>query len=241
MNFIIGLFAKPLGYLLLAIYNIIGNYGIALILLTLVVKLCLYPLYIKQMKSSMISVGMQGKVKQLQQKYANDQETLNIKMAELYKEEGFNPASGCLPMLIQMPIIFALFALLRTPMAYIEDQNMLFAIHESFLWIADLSQPDKWILPVLAGVATFIAFTISQIGSQQMQAMQNSSVDMSGMMKSMKYVYPIMIFLMGRSFPAGLAIYWFFGQFLQIFFNMHMNTLRKKMYKEMKKAKGGKK
>lgn len=74
-----------------------------------------------------------------------------------------------------------------------------------------------------------------------MQAMQNSSVDMSGMMKSMKYVYPIMIFLMGRSFPAGLAIYWFFGQFLQIFFNMHMNTLRKKMYKEMKKAKGGKK
>lgn len=237
MNFIIGLFAKPLGYLLLAIYNIIGNYGIALTILTVVVKTCLYPLYIKQMKSTMVSAGMQGKVKQIQQKYANDKDMLNMKLAELYQEEGFNPASGCLPMLIQMPIIFGLFALLRTPMAFIEDQNMLFAIHESFLWITDLSQPDKWILPILAGVATYISFSISQMGSAQ----ANPNMDMSGMMNAMKYLYPIMIFLMGRSFPAGLALYWFVGQFLQIFFNMHMNTLRKKMQKEMKKAKGGKK
>ncbi len=240
MNTIIGIFAKPLAYLLLAIYNIIGNYGVTLILVTILVKCCLYPLYIKQMKSTITSAGMQQKMRQLQQKYANDRETLNIKLAELYKEEGFNPAGGCLPMIIQMPIIFALFALLRNPMAYISEanmNNMLWAVHESFLWIPDLSQPDKWILPILAGVATFIAFTISQ------QSTAEAAGDMGGMMNMMKYFYPVMIVLMGRTFPSGLALYWFFGQFLQIFFNLHMRTLRRKLRDDKKKgkAKGGKK
>lgn len=240
MNTIIGIFAKPLAYLLLAIYNIIGNYGITLVIITVLVKTCLYPLYIKQMKSTAASAGMQQKMKQLQQKYANDKETLNIKMAELYKEEGFNPAGGCLPMLIQMPIIFALFALLRDPTSFISEENMntmLFAVHESFLWISDLSQPDPWILPILSGVATYIAFTISQ------RSMSNAAGDMGGMMKMMKYFYPVMIVLMARSFPSGLAVYWFFGQFMQIFFNLHMNTLRKKIQAEKNKgkAKGGKK
>lgn len=132
MNTFTGIFAKPLAFLLEGIYNIVGNYGISLIIITVIVKVCLYPLYLKQMKSMAVSSDMQRKMKQLQQKYANDKETLNIKMAELYKEEGFNPASGCLPMLIQLPIIFALFALLRNPIAYVSDTDMLFAVHESF-------------------------------------------------------------------------------------------------------------
>lgn len=243
MNTIIGIFAKPLAYLLLAIYNVIGNYGVTLILVTILVKCCLYPLYIKQMKSTITSAGMQGKMMQIQQKYANDREMMNQKLAELYKEEGFNPAGGCLPMLIQMPIIFALFALLRNPMAYISGANMnemLWAVHESFFWIEDLSQPDKWVLPILAGIATFVAFNISQ----QSAADSSPAGDMGGMMKMMKYFYPVMIVLMGRTFPSGLALYWFFGQFLQIFFNLHMRTLRKKLKDEKNKkgkAKGGKK
>ena len=233
MNTITGIFAKPLAYLLMFIYDIIGNYGITLIIVTAIVKLCLYPLYIKQMKSTSASADMQGKVRQLQQKYGNDRETLNIKLAELYKEEGFNPASGCLPMLIQMPIIFALFALLRDPMAYINDSSFLFAIHESFLWISDLSKADVWVLPILAGITTFISYSISMSF--------NSNNEMAGTMNIMKYLFPIMIFLMGRTFPAGLALYWFFGQFLQIFFNLHMNSLRKKEAAKRKKSKGGKK
>ena len=66
---------------------------------------------------------------------------MNIKMAELYKEEKFNPMGGCLPMLIQMPIIMGLFALLRNPLRYMADDSMIFAFHESFMWIKDLSQP----------------------------------------------------------------------------------------------------
>ena len=89
MNTFTGIFAKPLAFLLEGIYNIVGNYGISLIIITVIVKVCLYPLYLKQMKSMAVSSDMQRKMKQLQQKYANDKETLNIKMAELYKEEGF--------------------------------------------------------------------------------------------------------------------------------------------------------
>lgn len=236
MNTFTGIFAKPLGYLLEAIYNIVGNYGISLIVITVIVKVCLYPLYLKQMKSMAVSTDMQKKMKQLQQKYANDRETLNIKVAELYKEEGFNPASGCLPMIIQMPIIFAIFALLRNPMAYVSNTDMLFAVHESFLWISDLSQADRWILPIVAGISTFISYSIS------MNNNSSNPNEMMGMMKIMRYAFPVMIFLMGRTFPAGLALYWSFGQFMQIFFNIHMRSVRKKIMAEKNsKSKGGKK
>ena len=170
---------------------------------------------------------------ELQRKYAGDKETLNIKMAELYKEEKFNPMGGCLPMLIQMPIIMALFALLRKPMAYMADDSMLFAVHEGFLWIMDLSQPDKWILPILAGIATFIAFSLNQ----QQTDVTGAAAAQNGMMKMMKYVFPLMIVLMGRSFPAGLAVYWALGQVMQIFFNIHLKSVRNKLKEESKKKK----
>jgi len=224
MNTIIGALAQPVGWLLSSIYDLIGNYGITLIVFTLIVKVCLYPLYSKQIKSTARMAQVQPKMKALQQKYANDKQTLNMKLSEMYKEEKFNPAAGCLPMLIQMPIIFGTFALLRNPLAYLQSDEMLFAVHESFLWMVDLSQPDKWILPILAGIATFISFRMT---SQQQSAAQPGG--MGSMMKMMQYFFPVMIVLMGRSFSAGLTIYWFVGQFIQIFFNLHLNKVRKKI------------
>lgn len=239
MSYIIGFVAKPLGMLLFWIYQVTGNYGLSLIILTFIVKTALYPLYAKQIKSTAAMGKLQPKMKQIQQKYANDRETMSIKMQELYKEEGINPAGGCLPMLIQMPIIFGLFALLRNPMLYLnESSEMLFAVHESFLWLSDLSQPDKWILPILAGVATYVATAIT---------MKSQTTSMNGMgnsMKFMQYALPVMIVFMGRSFPGGLAIYWSFGQFLQIFFNLHLNKVRKELSGESGnsgKKNGGKK
>jgi YidC/Oxa1 family membrane protein insertase len=231
MNNIFGLVAKPLGYLLTFIYDFVGSYGLALVILTLIVKGLLYPLYARQIKSTAAMSGIQPKMKEIQSKYADDKETMNQKISELYKEEGFNPAGGCLPMLIQMPIIMGLFALLRNPMLYIADDKMLFAIHESFLWIKDMSQPDLWILPILAGIATFISFSMNKSltdsgsGAGQGQAMQ----------AVMKYVFPVSILWLARSYPAGLALYWFFGQFIQIFFNIRMNKLRKNMQKDQGK------
>ena len=152
-------------------------------------------------------------------------------MAELYKEEKFNPMGGCLPMLIQMPIIMGLFALLRNPLWYMADDSMIFAFHESFMWIKDLSQPDPWILPIIAGVATFISFTMNQALSDS----GGANNQMNGMMKMMKYIFPIMILWMARSFPSGLALYWAVSQIIQIFFNIHMATLRKRLKREAQK------
>ncbi len=232
MQTIIGIIAKPMGWLLYFLYGFIQNYGITLIIFTLIVKFCLYPLYASQIKGTMRMSEMQPKMQELQRKYSNDKETLNLKMMELYKDEKFNPMSGCLPMVIQMPIIFGLFALLRNPMLYIDNTEMLMAVHESFLWIKDLSQSDPWILPILAGITTFISF--SQTQSQNSSANANA---MAPMMNMMKYFFPIMIFWMGKTFPAGLTIYWFFGTFVQILFNIRMNKLRKKIKEESEKKK----
>ena len=235
MYTILGVIAEPLGWLLSFLYGFINNYGITIIIFTIIVKMCLYPLYIKQTKSMARMSEVQPKMLALQRKYANDKETLNIKMAERYKEEKFNPRGGCLPMLIQMPIIMGLFALLRQPMEYMtNDDTMLFAVHEEFLWIMDLSQPDKWILPILAGIATFIAFSMNQ---QQQEEATGTAAQMNGMMKMMKYIFPIMIVWMGRSFPSGLALYWALGQIMQIFFNIHLKSVRNKLKEESKKKK----
>ena len=227
MYTILGIIANPLGILLDLLYSVINNYGITIIVFTVIVKLCLYPLYIKQTKSTAKMSEVQPKMQALQRKYANDKETLNIKMAELYKEEKFNPMGGCLPMLIQMPIIMGLLALLRNPMMYMNDNSMIFAYHEPFIWIADLSQPDLWILPIIAGVATFISFSMTQALSDT-----EANHQMNGMMKMMKYIFPIMILWMARSFPSGLALYWAVSQVIQIFFNIHMASIRKKLKRE---------
>lgn len=226
MQAIIGIIAQPLGWLLSYMYSLFNNYGVTLIVFTVFVKFCLYPLYAAQVKSTSRMADMQPKMKALQSKYADDKETLNIKMMELYKEEKFNPMGGCLPMVIQMPIIFGLFALLRDPIPYLSSSGfMLGAIHESFFWIMDLSQPDAWILPIASGITTFISFNQTQ--SQQGSSAMNPQ--MAPMMNMMKYFYPIMIVWMGRSFPAGLAIYWFVGTAVQIGFNIRLNYLRKKL------------
>ena len=118
-------------------------------------------------------------------------------------------------------------------MAYLPGSNsneMLFAIHESFLWMKDLAQPDKWILPIAAGVATYISFTMSQRNG--MNAGGASMQQMNVMNKMMKYIFPITILVMARTYPAGLAIYWFFSQVIQIFYNIRFNQLRKKMKEE---------
>ncbi len=221
-----GIIAVPLGYLLTYIYKLVGSYGISLIILTVLVKCLLYPLYFKQIKSTTAMSAVQPKMKEIQTKYANDKVKMNEEMTKLYQEEHFNPMGGCLPMLIQVPIVMGLFTLLRNPMKYIEDDNMLFAIHESFLWIKDLAQPDLWILPIAAGAATYFSFSMTQ-------KLTTANADMMGQAKSMnmvmKYFFPLSILWLARSYPAGLAIYWAGGQFLQIFFNIRMNRYRKSL------------
>ena len=231
-----GILASPMSYLLTWIYDFIGNYGLALLVFTILIKGVMYPLYAKQIKTTMNMSKMQPKIKEIQQKYAKDKALMNQKMAELYKEEGGSMYGGCLPMLIQMIVIMGLFALLRNPMNYISSDKMLFAIHESFLWITDLAQPDKWVLPIIAGIATFLATYFSQTNQ-----MSGPNADQMKMMtKMMKYVFPVMILLMARSYPAGLALYWSLNQIIQIFYNIRFAKMKKKMSGESKKKRKAK-
>ncbi len=230
-----GIIAKPIGYLLMWIYNLVGNYGIALIILTFVVKLVLYPLYAKQIKSSASMAEMSEKQQEIQRKYQNDRDRMNEEVQKLYAESGFNPMSGCLPMLIQFPIIMGLFTLLRNPMKYMPaGSTMIFANHESFLWIKDLAQPDAWILPVLAGIATYFSFSMNSAMTSAPGAGGNQTKAMNAIMK---YFFPLSILWLARSYPAGLAIYWAGGQIMQIFFNIRINKMREEMQKESEKKK----
>ncbi|MDO4382954.1 MAG: YidC/Oxa1 family membrane protein insertase, partial [Eubacteriales bacterium] len=103
--------------------------------------------------------------------------------------------------------------------------DMLFAVHESFLWIKDLAQPDLWILPIAAAVATYFSFTMTQNLTQA----GADNAQMKSMNMMMKYVFPLSILVIARSYPAGLAIYWAGGQAIQIFLNIRMNKIRKEM------------
>lgn len=229
-----GILAKPLAWLLTLLYGFVGNYGITVVILTVIVKFALYPFYKKQILSTAGMADMQPKLQEIQRKYANDKETMNAKMTELYQEEGFNPAGGCLPMIVQMIIIMGLFTLLRNPMAYIEaDSDMYFAIHENFLWIKDLSQPDNWILPIMAGAATFFSFWLNM----QMNPQSKGAPGSNAMNRMMQYFFPIMIVWLARTYPSGLAIYWFISQFIQIFFNLRFNQLRKALRDKNKQKK----
>jgi YidC/Oxa1 family membrane protein insertase len=236
LNFIAG----PLGILLNAIYGAIGQYGYTIIIFTLIVRVLLFPLYANQVKHTAKMSEVQPKMQALQKKYANDKETLNMKTMELYKEEKFNPMLGCLPMLIQLPILFGLFSLLRNPAAYVNNMDMWIAAHERFFWVPDLSQPDPWILPILAGISTFFSFMLSQrtgVGGD-MGTPNPMNNQMAPMMKMMKYFFPISIVWMGRSFPAGLTIYWFVGTLVQIGQTQILNIWKKRLIAKNAAAKG---
>ena len=221
MTALLGFFARIISYPLIIAYQLVKSYGISIIILTLFVRLCILPLYSKQISYSAEMAELQPKLKEIQTKYARDKETMNLKTQELYREAGINPASGCLPLLIQMPIIMGLYQLLRYPLNFINANFMVMAVHESFLWVSDLSQPDPWILPLLAGITTYFTYQATQSAADTGNGAQ------AGMMKAMQYVFPIMIFAMGRSFPAGLTLYWIIGNLFTIVQTMLLSRRRK--------------
>ncbi len=235
-----GILANVLKYVLAWTYRLVGNYGITLIILTVLVKMISYPLYAKQMKSSIKMTILQPKIQEIQQRYAKDRDTMAEKLSDLYREEHVSMSSGCLPMLFQMIIVVGLFTLLRNPMTYLSSMDvadeMLFAIHEPFLWIRDLAQPDHWVLPISAALATYFSFSMSQRNNLAGGAQQK----MNGLTRVMSYITPLTILLLARSYPAGLSLYWFFSQVIQIFFNIRFNQIRRKMLED-KPPKGKKK
>ncbi len=177
---------------LLYFYNLTGNYGIAIIILTLIVKVITFPLTQKQIQSAKAIQDVQPEIKKLQEKYKNDKEKLNEETMKLWQEKKINPLAGCLPLLVQFPVLIAMFQLLQQSeelflQAGIADFNKM-------LLFFDMTQPDTtYILPILAGVTTFF--------QQKLMATDQSQ-------KGFMYIMPIMIAGFSIRFPAGLALYW---------------------------------
>ncbi|WP_026895539.1 YidC/Oxa1 family membrane protein insertase [Clostridiisalibacter paucivorans] len=214
-------FARPLGALLRFIYDSLAGigldteslsaYAIAIIIATIIVKFILLPLTLKQNKSMKGMQAIQPKLQELQKKYKNDKETLQKKTMELYQEHKINPFGGCLPLIIQFPIIIGFFNVLREPITYVfKDPNIYNSVNKSFFWISNLENPDKIILPILAAATTYF--------SSKMMSPSNSgqSDQAQTTQKTMTYMMPIMILFFARSFPAGLALYWVIGNIFQI-------------------------
>ena len=225
--------ATPLGLLLNAIYGLIGNYGISIIIFTLIVRGCLFPLYASQIKGQLKMADIQPKMQALQKKYAGDREALGREMQKLYKEEKYNPMAGCLPLLIQMPILMGLFYLLRNPGMYVDGSSIIIASHESFWWLQDLSQPDVWLLPVVTGITTFLSMSMTGMmggnaGAGSGGAGGDMSATMQPMMKVMRVFMPVFIVVIARQMPSGLAIYWMIGNIFTIGQTWMLKRLRKK-------------
>ncbi|KMO87786.1 membrane protein [Megasphaera cerevisiae DSM 20462] len=171
------------------------SYGLAIIMLTLIIKLILAPLTAKQIRSMEGMQTLQPKIKELQKKYKGNQKKLQEEMSKLYKETGVNPLSGCLPIIIQMPFLISIFYALKE---YPYDPAF-----ESFLWLPSLGHPDPtYIMPVLSALSTFFIqkqMTGAQVAASEAQEKQQ---------KIMQIVMPLFIGWISLSFPSGLVIYW---------------------------------
>ena len=178
------------------------SYGVAIILLTVAIKALMYPLTVKQVKSMKAVQEMQPKVKALQEKFKDNKERLQTEIAALYRENKVNPLSGCLPLIVQMPILMGIF----------------FAIKEynyegptNFLWLANLQQgtsltdpSDPYlVIPLLCALTTYV---------QQKQ----TTTEMTQQNKMMLIFMPVFIGYITITFPAGLGIYWVVSNLVQI-------------------------
>ncbi|NMB00885.1 MAG: YidC/Oxa1 family membrane protein insertase [Firmicutes bacterium] len=194
--------AGGLGWLLEQLVSVTGSYGVSIILSTIIVRLLLYPLTLSQNKSMVAMRKLQPELDALQKKYGNNKEEYQQKMMELYQEHKINPLGGCLPMLIQLPILWAFFRVLN---------NANFGETTKFLGLWVLSQPDPYyVLPLLAAGTTYLQSKMTVTDSSQ---------------KSMLIVMPLMIGFFSLNFPSGMVIYWTTSNIFSIVQQAWMNKM----------------
>lgn len=213
------------------IYKVIPNWGVSIIILTILIKILLFPLTKKSSMGTLKMQEIQPRMQELQEKYRDQPEKLNMEMSKLYKETGYNPLSGCLPLLIQFPLIFAMYNLFNN---YFEFRGAMFIPG----WIPDLSVGDIVPLPVTLPIVgnQLHLLPVIYLASQLLfgkitQASATGSN--STQMKIMMYGMPIMFFFIFYNAPAGLLLYWTVSNVLQLFQQMMINKMMKAKRAEM--------
>jgi YidC/Oxa1 family membrane protein insertase len=191
------------------------NYGIDIILLTVLIKIIFYPLSVKSYKSMKKMQTMQPIIAKLKEKYKDDKQKLNQEMMEIYKNKGINPMGGCLPMVIQIPVFFALY---RALSAAIELRHAPF-----MLWINDLSAPEDLFTMNIAGYALPLRILPLVMGATQViqQKMTPSSVD--PMQEKLMLAMPIVFTFIFWGFPSGLVLYWLVNNVISIAQQYYIN------------------
>lgn len=225
-----------LKFVLEAFYIVVPNYGIAIILLTILVKLLLIPISKKGLDSTAKMSALTPKMEEIKQRYADDPQAQNEAITKLYKEEKINPVGSCFPMLIQFPIFIALYGLL----------NKNFELRGAMFipgWIPDLSLPDTiatlpFSIPLLGNSIHLlpIIYTVSMIFSMKI-TQTTTTQSQKGMMWFMTYGMPIMFFFVMYNAPSGLLVYWTITNFISIIQQVWTNKKKGKAYSAELKAK----
>ena len=199
---LVGWLADMMAWAVQFFYNLTASlgfpsYGIAIIILTIVIKVLLLPFALKQIKSMKGMQEIQPKVAELQKKYKNDRAKLSIEMQKLYREHNISPLAGCLPLLIQMPFLVSIFYALQ---GFQYD-----SAHASFLWLSSLASKDPtYVLPILSAVSTWAL------------SAQTAPKNAEGPQKMMTYFMPLFIGYISINFPSGLVIYWVVSNLFQL-------------------------
>jgi YidC/Oxa1 family membrane protein insertase len=198
--------AAPLFWLLKWLHGIIGNWGWAIVVMTIMIKSAFYPLNHASARSMAKMKVIAPKMKALQEQYKNDKQQLQIKMMEMYKTEKINPLGGCLPILVQIPVFIALYWVL---LSAVELRHAPW-----ILWIKDLSAPDPfYVLPVIYAVTAYLQVKLSPTPiSDPVQA-------------KVMQIMPVAFSVLFLFFPSGLVLYWLVNNSLQIFQQWHMNRV----------------
>jgi YidC/Oxa1 family membrane protein insertase len=195
----------PILLLMTWVYERVGNYGLAIILLTLVTKVLFFPLTVKSMRSMKAMQALQPQINALRSKYKKDAQALQRETMELYRRHKVNPMGGCLPMIAQAPIFYALYLALSVS---VELQNATFLCFGRLfgvdLWICDLATHDPtYVLPILMGVTMFVQQKMTPAMGDPRQA-------------KMMLMMPVIFTFMFLNLPSGLVLYWTVSNMLQI-------------------------
>ena len=225
MEILFTLIYQPIYNILVGLYNVFGDFGIAIIILTVGIKSLLIPLSRKQIESQKEMQELQPKIKKLQKKYKSDKEQLSKKTMALYKEHKVNPAAGCLPLIIQMVVFITMYRVIinifkDNVLTVQSDKLYSFipapeVINGLFLGTLHLSEPNVILAGLTAG-AQFYQLKMMQTKNAKQTEEKKDDKKNAGepdfasiMQKQMLYIVPVMTLFIGLKFPSGLALYWF--------------------------------
>jgi YidC/Oxa1 family membrane protein insertase len=222
------IFTYPIFNVLMLLYHLFGDFALSIIVMTILIRLVLYPLTLQQLKSSKATQAIQPQIAEIRKKYAKDPRKQQEEMSALYKASGVNPLAGCLPLLIQLPVLYGLFyalnTVLRNPVLHnsmgtgindliykglphftkLPDLSLNWFTFINPAWHISLGAPDPThILPIVAGIMTFV-----QLRMSQPKTASTSKDPMTQQMQMMQFLMPAITIFIGWGLAAGLAVYW---------------------------------